>query len=95
MLRTVAWLLIQLYVYILVGRVIIDLIMSFNRNWRPTGVIVGVVDVVFTLTDPPLRFLRRFIPPLRLGMVSLDLSFLILLLGIQFIAPLLIRLIPA
>lgn len=95
MLRSVAWFLIQLYLYILVGRAIVDMIMSFNRSWRPTGVIVALVDIVFSLTDPPLRFLRRFVPPLRLGAVALDLSFIILILGLQLIAMPLIALLPA
>lgn len=95
MLRSVAWFLIQFYLYILVGRAIVDMIMSFNRSWRPTGVIVALVDIVFSLTDPPLRFLRRFVPPLRLGAVALDLSFIILILGLQLIAMPLIALLPA
>ena len=95
MLRNAVWFLVNLYLYILIGRVIIDMVMSFNRSWRPTGVLVALVDLVFALTDPPLRLLRRFIPPLRLGAVSLDLSFLVLLLGIQILAPLLLALLPA
>jgi len=37
-----------------------------------------VAEGIFTATDPPLRFLRRYIPPLRLGSVALDLSFMVL-----------------
>ena len=52
--------------------------MVFSRNFRPTGVLLVLFEVVFTVTDPPMRFLRRFIPPLRLGGIALDLSFLLL-----------------
>lgn len=52
--------------------------MVFSRSFRPTGVLLVVFEVVFTITDPPMRFLRRFIPPLRLGGIALDLSFLLL-----------------
>jgi YggT family protein len=52
--------------------------MVFSRNFRPTGALLVVFEVVFTVTDPPMRFLRRFIPPLRLGGIALDLSFLLL-----------------
>jgi YggT family protein len=52
--------------------------MVFSRNFRPTGVLLVLFEVVFTITDPPMRFLRRFIPPLRLGGIALDLSFLLL-----------------
>lgn len=80
----------DLYVYVLVGRIIIDYAMLFSRSWQPRGIVLALVDVIFRLTDPPLRFLRRFIPPLRLGSVSLDLSFLVLIIGVQVIAGLLI-----
>lgn len=77
--------LLQIYLFILIGRIIIDYVMMFARSWRPQGIVLALVDVVFQLTDPPLRFLRRFIPPLRLGSVALDLSFLVLFFGIQIL----------
>ena len=49
------------------------------RSWTPTGPVVVVLETVYTLTDPPIVFLRRFIPPLRLGNVALDLSFMLVL----------------
>ena len=52
--------------------------MAFSRGFRPTGALLLIFEVVFTITDPPMRFLRRFIPPLRLGGVAIDLSFLLL-----------------
>lgn len=74
---------IALYIlYIIVGllilRLIIDYVMMFARNFRPTGVLAAVLEVAYSVTDPPLRALRRVIPPLRLGSVSLDLSFIVL-----------------
>ena len=83
--------LLNLYVYVLIGRIIIDYVMMFSRSWQPKGFTLALVDTVFRLTDPPLRFLRRFIPPLRLGSVSLDLSFLVLIFGVQILAGLLLR----
>jgi YggT family protein len=52
--------------------------MAFSRGFRPTGALLVIFEIVFTITDPPMRFLRRFIPPLRLGGVAIDLSFLLL-----------------
>lgn len=80
--------LLQIYLFVLIGRIIIDYVMMFARSWRPQGLVLALVDVVFQLTDPPLRFLRRFIPPLRLGSVALDLSFLVLFFGIQILTSL-------
>jgi YggT family protein len=69
-----------LYLLILIARMIISWIEVFSRDWRPTGILLVVAEVVFSATDPPLRFLRRYIPTLRLGTVGLDLSFMVLFL---------------
>ncbi|MBO0819703.1 MAG: YggT family protein [Nocardiopsaceae bacterium] len=57
---------------------IISWIRAFAPSWHPTGVILVVVETVLTITDPPLKFLRRYIKPLRIGTVALDLSFMVL-----------------
>ena len=67
-----------LYLLILIGRLIFEYVQQFSRSWRPRGVLLVLVSTIYALTDPPLKFLRRIIPPLRLGGVSLDLSFLVL-----------------
>jgi YggT family protein len=66
------------YLLLLIARAVIDLLQSVSRNFRPTGPWVVLCEVVYTATDPPLRLLRRFIPPLRVGSVSFDLGFLLL-----------------
>ena len=53
-------------------------VQVFARDWRPTGILLVLAEAIFTVTDPPLKFLRRFIRPLRLGMVAMDLSFMVL-----------------
>jgi YggT family protein len=70
----VLWVLIGL----LILRLIMDYVMMFARNFRPSGLVAAGLEVAYTVTDPPLRALRRIIPPLRLGNVSLDLSFIVL-----------------
>ena len=71
-----------LYVLVLVGRVVFDWIRILAREWRPRGPVLLVAEPVYTLTEPPLRALRRVIPPLRLGAVSIDLSFMVLFFGV-------------
>jgi YggT family protein len=73
-----------LYIYILVilARFVIEATRQFARAWRPVGVAAIGVEAVYVATDPPLRVLRRLIPPIQLGRVSLDLSIILLLLGI-------------
>jgi YggT family protein len=65
-------------VALLILRLIMDYVMMFARNFRPTGLVASALELAYTVTDPPLRALRRIIPPLRLGNVSLDLSFIVL-----------------
>jgi YggT family protein len=72
-----------LYFILLIGRLILDYVQMFARSWRPSGPVLVVAEIIYTATDPPLRALRRVIPPLRLGSISLDLSFLVLLILIQ------------
>jgi YggT family protein len=69
---------LTIYLVILIGRMIFGWVQVFAREWRPTGILLVLAEAIFTVTDPPLKFLRRFIPPLRLGMVALDLSFMVL-----------------
>ena len=77
--------LLSLFLYVLLARIILDYVMMFSRTWRPRGLMLAVVDVIFQLTDPPLRFVRRFVPPLRLGQVSLDLAFIVLFFAVQIL----------
>jgi YggT family protein len=80
-LATALW----LYWLVFIARLIFDFIQIFARNWRPTGVILIIAEGIYSVTDPPLRLLRRVIPPLRLGGVQFDLAFLIMLIGLQIL----------
>ena len=69
-----------LFFVILLGRLVLDWVQAFARDWRPRGPILVVAEVVYTITDPPLKALRKVIPPLSLGNLRLDLAFLVLML---------------
>jgi YggT family protein len=64
---------------LLIARLVFDYVMMFARSWRPSGVAAVGLEVVYSVTDPPLKALRRIIPPLRLGNFSIDLGFMVLL----------------
>jgi YggT family protein len=76
-------LLLLLFFILLIARLVLDYVQMFARSWRPTGFMLVLAEVIYTITDPPLRALRKVIPPLRLGAVSLDLSFLVLIILVQ------------
>ncbi|CAB4371386.1 MAG: YggT family protein [Actinobacteria bacterium] len=81
-------LILQLFLFALLGRLILDYVRMFKPSWRPSGVILFLVEAIYAITDRPMNFVRRFIPPLRLGGVSLDLSFIVLFFAIQMLMPL-------
>jgi YggT family protein len=64
-----------LYVFVLLARLILDWIPFFNREWRPRGAGLVAAEIVYTVTDPPIRLFRRFIPPLRIGAIAIDFGF--------------------
>ena len=66
------------FLILLIGRFVLELVQSFARDWRPRGIVLVLAEIVYTITDPPLRFIRRLIPPIRLGGFALDLGLLIL-----------------
>jgi YggT family protein len=71
-----------IYFILLIGRLIFSWIQAFSRSWMPHGPVLVVAETVYTATDPPLKFLSRFIPVLRLGTLALDLSFMVLLFAV-------------
>ncbi len=74
-LYSVVW----IFIALLWVRFIVDWVQVFARGWTPRGPLLVILEVVFSATDPPIKALRRLIPPLRIGNFSLDLSFLIVI----------------
>ncbi|HEY9314147.1 YggT family protein [Williamsia sp.] len=75
--REIIYYFLFIYWLLLLGRLVIELVRTFAREWRPTGASVVVIEGVFTSTDPPIKTLRRILPPIPLGPVRLDLSLMI------------------
>jgi len=67
--------LLLLYIFVLFGRLILEYIPIFNREWRPKGGFLVIAEAIYTITDPPIKFFRRFIPPLRVGAIAIDFAF--------------------
>jgi YggT family protein len=75
--------LLDLFKYALFIRLIIDYARMFARNWRPNSFLIAFFETIYAITDPPMKFVGRFVPPLRLGGVAIDLSFIVLLIAIS------------
>jgi YggT family protein len=80
MLALIAYWALQIYFYTLIGRLILDLLISLRPGFRPKGLLLPVSEIIFTVTDPPLKFLRRYIKPVRFGAISLDFAWTLLVL---------------
>jgi len=73
------------FLILLIVRLVMEYVFMFARSWRPSGALAVALELVYSVTDPPLKALRRVIPPLRLGRVSIDLSFLVLFIVVQIL----------
>lgn len=67
------------YILLLLARVVAEWVQMFAHSWSPRGPLLVGLEVIYTVTDPPINLVRRFIPPLRLGGVAIDLSILLVL----------------
>jgi YggT family protein len=81
-LALIAYWALQVYFYALIGRLILDLLISFRPEFRPRGILMPLSEIILTVTDPPLKFLRRFIKPVRLGAILLDFAWTLLVLAV-------------
>ncbi len=77
---SILYIVLFIFWLLLIARVVIEFIRSFSRDWRPKGVTVVILEAIFTVTDPPVKLLRRIIPQLTIGAVRFDLSIMVLLL---------------
>ena len=73
------------FLILLFARFVVDWVQVFARSWTPKGVVLVVLEVVYSVTDPPILFVRRFVPPLRLGAIALDTSFIIVLVAVYLL----------
>ena len=87
MINITGWIVFALNIFLLAlfARLILDYVRMFRPDWRPRGILMPLAEIIYTLTDRPLSFVRKFVPPLRLGPVALDLSFILLFFAISIL----------
>ena len=86
----VYWLL-SIFIVIMWARFVLDLVAVYARNWRPRGFVLVLAELVFTITDPPVRAVRRFVKPVRLGNAMIDFSWSIVMLAAIILSYIVLR----
>ena len=74
-----------IFLILLIFRLVMEYVFMFARSYRPSGVVAVALELCYSVTDPPLKALRKVIPPLRVARVSIDLSFLVLFIVVQIL----------
>jgi YggT family protein len=87
----VLYLVLYVFLLTLLARFVLGWVLQFGRRWQPGRGAAAALETVWSVTDPPLKALRRVIPPLRLGTVSVDLASLVLLVILFVLMELVIR----
>ena len=82
---------LQVYLWLLIARFFIDLVRSVNPSFRPQGLILVLLEIIMTLTDPPLKLVRRFIKPVRVGSLALDFGWTLVVLAVTVLQNLVAR----
>ena len=83
---SLAWVL-QIYLVVLIARIVVDYVFMFARDWRPGGIVLVLVEAIYTVTDPPIKLLSRIVPSIRVGQFDFQITvvFLILFVGINIL----------
>lgn len=82
---TVLQFVLFIFMLLLLARVVLSFVIAISRDWRPTGAGLVATEGVYTITDPPIKALRRVIPPITIGQIRLDLAFIVLFFGVSFL----------
>ncbi len=73
------------FLLLLIFRLVMEYVFLLARSYRPSGVVAIGLEAAYTVTDPPLKALRRVLPPLRIGQVSIDLGFIVLFITVSIL----------
>ncbi|MFT4124235.1 MAG: YggT family protein [Microbacteriaceae bacterium] len=88
---TVLYIALTLFIVVMWVRLVLDLVVTFVRGWRPHGLGLVLAEATFTITDPPIKLARRLVPPVRFGGIALDLAWTIVLLAAILLSYIVLR----
>ena len=82
---SIVYFVLLVFLLLLIFRLVMEYVFLLARSYRPSGPVAAALELAYSVTDPPLKALRRVIPPLRIGQVSLDLGFIILFIVVRIL----------
>ncbi|HAM27277.1 MAG TPA: hypothetical protein DCP11_11440 [Microbacteriaceae bacterium] len=82
LIATLVYYLLLIYSFVMWGRLALDVARTFVPTWRPKGAGLVLAELVFSVTDPPIRAVRKLVPPIRVGGIALDLAWSIVMLAV-------------
>lgn len=82
---SVVYFALLIFLLFLIFRLIMEYVFLLARSYRPSGIVAVVLELAYSVTDPPLKALRKVLPPLRIGQVSLDLGFIVLFIVVRIL----------
>ena len=74
-----------IFLLFLIFRLVMEYVFLLARSYRPSGLVAVVLELAYSVTDPPLKALRKVLPPLRIGQISLDLGFIVLFIVVRIL----------
>jgi YggT family protein len=75
----VVYIALLLFVILMIFRLVMDYVFMLARSFRPQGAFAIACELTYSATDPPIKAVRKVLPPLRVGNISLDLAFMVVL----------------
>ena len=84
---SVLYFIVLIFFLFLLVRLVLDWVQFFARDWRPSGISLVIAEVTYSITDPPLKLLRRILPPVQIGSIRLDLAFMVLFIACLILMP--------
>ena len=73
------------FLLFLIFRLVMEYVFLLARSYQPSGLVAVVLELAYSVTDPPLKALRKVLPPLRIGQISLDLGFIVLFIVVRIL----------
>jgi YggT family protein len=63
------------------ARLILDFLRAMRPGWRPPSFLLVVSGIVYAITDPPMKSVRRFVKPMSFGAIALDFGWTVVMLA--------------